>query len=90
MSDKATEPDDPAAPASVADDQGNPVLFGVETGGHEDARPSLAWTAPDVLQVTMPRPFYLKVSMRRFAGIRVKLRFASDDPNREGCLAAPI
>jgi len=56
------------------------VLLGVDTGGHEDARPILTWTAPDVLQVTIPHSFYLKISMRRFDSIRVKLRFQSDDP----------
>ena len=61
-------------PARFAD------LLGVQTGGHEDDRPRLAWTAPDVLQVTTPNPFYLKMLTRRFDGIRVELRFDPDDP----------
>jgi len=61
-------------PARFAD------LLGVQTGGHEDERPSLAWTAPDVLQVTVPNPTYLKVLTRQFDGVRVELRFESDDP----------
>ena len=55
-------------------------LLGVNTGGHEDDRPRLAWTAPDVLQVTIPNPLYLKVLARQFGGVRVELRFEPDDP----------
>jgi len=61
-------------PAHFAD------LLGVDTGGHEDDRPRLAWTAPDVLRVMVPNPFYLKVLTRQFDGVRVDLRFDPDDP----------
>jgi len=55
-------------------------LLGVQTGGNEDERPILAWTAPDVLQVTVPNRSFLKVLMREFDGVRVDLRFDPDDP----------
>ena len=55
-------------------------LLGVDTGAHEDERPRLAWTAPDVLQVTVPNRSFLKVLTRQFDGVRVELRFESDDP----------
>ncbi len=55
-------------------------LLGVDTGGHEDERPRLAWTAPDVLQVTVYDHSYLKVLTRRFGGVRVNLRYDPDDP----------
>jgi hypothetical protein len=55
-------------------------LLGVQTGGHEDERPRIAWTAPDVLQVTVPNRSFLKVLMREFDGVRVDLRFDPDDP----------
>lgn len=55
-------------------------LLGVQTGGHEDERPRIAWTAPDILQVTIPNFLYLKVLMRQFDGVRVELRFDPDDP----------
>ena len=56
------------------------VLLGVDTGGHEDERPRLAWTAPDVLQVTVYDHSYLKVLTRGFGGVRVDLRYDPDDP----------
>jgi len=55
-------------------------LLGVDTGAHEDERPRLLWTAPDVLQVTVPNRSFLKVLMREFDGVRVDLRFEPDDP----------
>jgi len=55
-------------------------LLGVDTGAHEDDRPRLAWTAPDVLQVTVPNRSFLKVLTRQFDGVRVDLRFDPDDP----------
>jgi hypothetical protein len=55
-------------------------LLGVDTGGHENERPILAWTAPDVLQVTVPNRSFLKVLARQFDGVRVDLRFDPDDP----------
>ena len=65
---------------STRDPARTAVLLGVDTGGHEDDRPRLAWTAPDILQVTIPNPFYLKVLTRQFDGVRVDLRFDPDDP----------
>jgi len=56
------------------------VLLGVDTGGHDDERPRLMWTAPDVLQVAVFDHSYLKVLRRGFDGVRVDLRFDPDDP----------
>lgn len=56
------------------------VLLGADTGGHENERPRLAWTAPDVLQVTVYDRSYLKVLTRGFGGVRVELRYDPDDP----------
>ena len=61
-------------PARFAD------LLGVDTGGHEDERLRLAWTAPDVLQITVYDHSYLKVLTRGFGGVRVDLRYDPDDP----------
>ncbi len=55
-------------------------LLGVDTGGHDDERPRLAWTAPDVLQVTIYDQSFLKVVKRQFDGVRVDLRYDPDDP----------
>ena len=57
-----------------------PSPLGVQTGGHKDERLRIAWTAPDVLQVTIPNFLYLKLLMRQFDGVRVDLRFDPDDP----------
>ncbi len=55
-------------------------LLGVDTGAHKDERPRLAWTAPDVLQVTVPNRSFLKVLTRQFGSVRVDLRFDPDHP----------
>jgi hypothetical protein len=54
-------------------------ILGVDTGGHDDERPRIAWTATDVLQVTVPNRVYLKVRTLDYAGIRIDLRFDPDD-----------
>ena len=55
-------------------------LLGVDTGGHDDERPRLAWSAPNVLQVTVPNLSFLKVLTKHVDGIVVDLRFDPDDP----------
>src|SRR5882724_5680012 len=41
-------------------DEGADIL-GVDTGGHHDNRPRITWTAPEVLEVTVPNISYVKV-----------------------------
>ena len=65
---------------STRDPARTAVLLGVDTGGHDDERPRLAWTAPDVIQVTVYDRSYLKVLTRGFGGVRVDLRYDPDDP----------
>ena len=65
---------------STRDPARTAVLLGVDTGGHGDERPRLAWTAPDVLQVTVYDHSYLKVLTRGFGGVRLDLRYDPDDP----------
>jgi len=55
-------------------------ILGVDTGGHDDERPRIAWTAPDVLQVTIPNRTYLKVLTLEYGGVRIDLRYDLDDP----------
>ena len=56
------------------------VLLGVDTGGHDDERPRVVWTAPDVIQVTVYDRSYLKVLTRGFGGVWLDLRYDPDDP----------
>ena len=55
-------------------------ILGVDTGGNSRERPRIAWTAPNVLQVTVPNISYLKVLTREFDGVRIDLRYDPDDP----------
>jgi len=65
---------------STRDPARTAVLLGVDTGGHEDERPRLVWTAPDILQVTVYDHSYLWVVKRQFGGVRLDLRYDPDDP----------
>lgn len=65
---------------STRDPARTAVLLGVDTGGHDDGRPRLVWTAPDVLQVTVYDRSYLNVLTREFGGVRVDLRYDPDNP----------
>jgi hypothetical protein len=55
-------------------------LVGVDTGGHEDERPHIAWSAPNVLRVTVPLHSLLNILTRQAAGVRVDIHFDPDDP----------
>jgi hypothetical protein len=54
-------------------------ILGVGTGGLDDERPRIAWTAPAVLQVTIPDRTYLKVGTLEYDGIRIDLRYDLND-----------
>ena len=55
------------------------AVLGVDTGGHDDDRPRVAWSAPDVLWVTVPLRSILKVLTRHVEGVRVNVQFDPDD-----------
>jgi hypothetical protein len=55
-------------------------LLGVDTSGHNEQRPRIAWSAPNVLRVTVPNLSYLKVLTRHADGVDVDLHFDPDDP----------
>jgi len=55
-------------------------LLGVDTGGHESERPLIAWSAPDLLRVTVPLYSCLNVLTRQAEGVRVDVQFDPDDP----------
>ena len=65
---------------SAADSAEYAELLSVDTGGRHEERPRIAWTAPDVLQVTVPNISFLNVLTRRFHGVRIDLRYDPDDP----------
>ena len=56
------------------------VVLGVDTGGNDNERPLVAWSAPDVLRVTMGLRSILKVLTRQVEGVRVNVQFDPDDP----------
>ena len=58
------------------------AVLGVDTGGHAEDRPRLAWSAARVLDVTVPNLSFLKVLTREAQGVHVRLRFDPDDPAR--------
>jgi hypothetical protein len=55
-------------------------LLGVETRGRSSLRPRIAWSAPNVLRVTVPNLSHLKVLTRHADGVEVDLHFDPDDP----------
>lgn len=55
-------------------------LLSVDTGGHDDERPLVAWYAPNVLRVTVPLYSYLNVLTRHADGVQVDVQFDPDDP----------
>lgn len=55
-------------------------IFGIGTGGNVSERPRLAWSAPNVLRVTVPLYDYLRLQPRQVEGILVDVRFDPDDP----------
>ena len=55
-------------------------ILSVDTGGHNDERPRIVWTAPNVLRVTVPNISYLNVLRRDFDGVHIDLRYDPDDP----------
>jgi len=55
-------------------------VLGVDTGGHEDERPVIAWSAPNVLRVTVPLHSLLNILTRQADGVHVDIHFDPDDP----------
>ena len=66
--------------AATADPDEVAEILSVDTGGHNDERPRIAWTAPNVLRVTVPNLSYLNVLKRDFDGVHIDLRYDPDDP----------
>jgi hypothetical protein len=64
---------------SARDATRSAVILGVDTGGHDDERPRIVWTAPYVLQVIAPNRSYLNVTTLEYNVIRIDLRFDPDD-----------
>jgi hypothetical protein len=56
------------------------AVLGVDTGGHDDDRPRVGWSAPDVLRATVGLRSILKVLTRQVEGVRVNVQFDPDDP----------
>lgn len=55
---------------------------------HDDMRPRLVWTAPDILQVNVRNlPFLVKIVTCSFGGVRVDLRFDPDTPETKAAKA---
>jgi hypothetical protein len=55
-------------------------LVGVETDGIADERPHTAWSAPNVLRVTVPLRSFLNITTKQAEGVRVDIHFDPDDP----------
>ena len=56
------------------------AVLGVDTGGYAESRPLLAWSAPAVLDVTVPNLSFLKVLTRDVRGVQVRLHFSPNEP----------
>lgn len=55
-------------------------ILAVDSDGHDANRPRIAWTAANVLQVTVRNLSYVTIYRREFAGIRIDVRFDPPDP----------
>jgi len=55
-------------------------LLGIDTGGDQGERPRIAWSAPNILRVTVPNVPYLTVLTRQADGVQVDIQFDPDDP----------
>jgi len=55
-------------------------VLGVDTGGNDSERPRVAWSAPNVLRVTVFQYAILKVLTRQAEGIQVDVHFDPVDP----------
>lgn len=64
---------------STTDPKRTADILGVDTSGHDDEQPRVAWIAPNVLRVTVPNLSYLKVLTRDFEEVHVDLRYDPDD-----------
>ena len=55
-------------------------VLSTDTGGNDDERPRVLWTAPNVLQVTVYARSYLKLLTRQVGPVHIDLRFDPPDP----------
>jgi hypothetical protein len=55
-------------------------LLWIDTRGHDEDRPRIAWSSSNVLRVTVPNISIIKVPTRHAGGIDVDLHFEPDDP----------
>lgn len=65
--------------ASTVDRSDIFTILGVDTAGHADERPRIAWSGSDLLEVTVPNISFLKVVRTDFDGVRVVIRYDPDD-----------
>jgi len=56
------------------------AVLGVDTHGRDNLRPGIAWSAPDVLRVTVPNLSVLRLLNRHADGVQVDIQFDPDDP----------
>jgi hypothetical protein len=54
-------------------------ILTIDTDGHAEAMPRLAWTAPGVLQITLNNRFPATIDRHAYKGVRIDLRFEPDD-----------
>lgn len=59
---------------------GGVSVLGVDTGGHAEDRPHLAWSDANALDVTIPNLSFLKILELHPGDVRVRLHFDPDDP----------
>ena len=64
---------------SKSNPQHHAEILSLDTSGYKNERPRVVWTAPDVLQVTVPNKSDPSVARRSYQGIWIDLRFDPDD-----------
>lgn len=55
-------------------------VLGVDTGGHDEDRPRIAWTGLNILRVTIDNLSYVTPHRLDYEDVAIDLRFDPDDP----------
>jgi hypothetical protein len=54
----------------------------VDSGGHDDLRPRLAWTDANTLVVTTRDPEWVTVETNEYEGVRIRMRYTQTDAGK--------
>jgi hypothetical protein len=59
-------------------------ILTVDTDGHTNDRPRIAWVSGNILQITAANESPVRIDHHQYKGVRTDLRFDPDDPAARG------